>query len=514
MDKMELRFQSTNLRANKNKTLTVSGYVNKTGQLSNVIGTMKRFKEKIAKGAFQRSINKVEHHIDFLAEHDNNKILASTRNHSLVLHEDGEGLYMEATITPTSWGKDYYELINSGILKNMSFGFRTIKDDWKLIKPNLYERVIQELELFEVSVVKDPAYSQSTIAARGIDVVEEAEIPNEVVVRENEKYNNSLKEITNMKMEEYRYTQNKKDLKEKQRNVDYAEFNSIIRENRALQTTNEGASLIPENVADLVVQKMEDISPVFARAMKFPSTSGTLKIAREDEFAFQASFVGEGKKVIEGALALKEVKLEQKRYGAAIQLTNQLINDSAINIVNYVANLLARRVVKVAEKSILTGNSSEEFRGIIHDQEIHEVSVPTSVNNITYDYLLDLYNSVHPDYLSGVVFIVEKSAFNVISQLKDAAGHYYMQNGIVNGRPTRTLFGAEVFVTDSLPGTTPIVFGNIEQGYALMIKQAQGIRLIEDSQTALAGTKFFLYDIYADGAVYNPHALAKLTVTE
>ncbi|WP_285400396.1 hypothetical protein [Lysinibacillus sp. fls2-241-R2A-57] len=40
--------------------------------------------------------------------------------------------------------------------------------------------------------------------------------------------------------------------------------------------------------------------------------------------------------------------------------------------------------------------------------------------------------------------------------------------------------------------------------------RAQGIRLIEDSQTALAGTKFFLYDIYADGAVYNPQALAKV----
>ena len=511
---MELRFKSTNLSANKDKSLTVSGYVNMTEQPSEILGQAKKFVEKIAKGAFQRAINNVTHDIDFLAEHDNSKILASTRNKSLELYEDSKGLYMTAVITPTSWGKDYYELISSGILKNMSFGFRTIKDEWKLIKPNLYERVIQELELFEVSVVKDPAYSQSTIAARGIKVVEDVTIPDEVVVRENKKYKNILKELTNMKVEEYRYVQNKKDLNKEQRKADYAEFNSIIRENRALQTTNEGATLIPQNVADLVVQKMVETSPVFARAMKFPSTNGTLKIAREDEFAFQASFVGEGKNLIEGALALQEVKLEQKRVGATIQLTNQLINDSAVNLPNYIASLLSRRVGKAIEKSILTGNTANEFRGIIHDKDIQNITVPTSVNNITYDTLFDIYNSVHPDYLSGAIFIIEKSAFNVISQLKDAAGHFYMQNGIVNGRPTRTLFGAEVFVTDSLPNTTPIVFGNIEQGYALMIKQAQGIRLIEDSQTALAGTKFFLYDIYADGAVYNPQALAKLTVTE
>ena len=512
--KMELRFKSTNLRANKDKSLTVSGYVNMTEQPSEILGQAKKFVEKIAKGAFQRAINNVVHDIDFLAEHDNSKILASTRNKSLELFEDSKGLYMTAVITPTSWGKDYYQLISSGILKNMSFGFRTIKDDWKLIKPNLYERVIQELELFEVSVVKDPAYSQSTIAARGINVVEDVVIPKEVVVRENEKYKKKLKELANMKVEEYRYIQDKKDLKNEQRNIDYAEFNSIIRENRSLQTTAEGANLIPQNVADLVVQKMVEISPVFARAMKFPSTSGSLKIAREDEFAFQASFVGEGKNLIEGALALQEVTLKQKRVGASIHLTNQLINDSAINIVDYISSLLARRVIKAVEKSMLTGNKDEEFRGIIHDKDIPNITVSTSINNITYDTLLEMYNSVHPDYLVGAVFIVEKSAFSKISQLKDAAGHFYMQNGIVNGRPTRTLFGAEVFVTDSLPNTAPIVFGNIEQGYALMIKQAQGIRLIEDSQTALQGTKFFLYDMYADGAVYNPQALAKLTVTK
>ena len=44
----------------------------------------------------------------------------------------------------------------------------------------IFERTIHELELFEVSVVRDPAYSQSSISARGIDVVEEVKVPAEV----------------------------------------------------------------------------------------------------------------------------------------------------------------------------------------------------------------------------------------------------------------------------------------------------------------------------------------------
>ena len=106
---------------------------------------------------------------------------------------------MEATIASTSWGKDYYELINSGILRNMSFGFRTIKDSWRSLESNLYERTIEELELFEVSVVKNPAYSQSTIAARGIDLVKEIEIPKEV------KTNNQLKEKREMEKTVVKY---------------------------------------------------------------------------------------------------------------------------------------------------------------------------------------------------------------------------------------------------------------------------------------------------------------------
>ena len=185
--KMELRVQNADLHANEDGTMTVSGYVNRTESLSNVLGVTKRFVEKIAKGAFARSIQNAQRDIDFLAEHNNKLILSSTRNQSLNLTEDNKGLFMEAMITPTTWGKDYYELINSGILRNMSFGFRTIKDNWKLLEAGLYERTIEELELFEVSGVRDPAYSQSTLAARGIALVEEVKIPSDVIQNRNKK---------------------------------------------------------------------------------------------------------------------------------------------------------------------------------------------------------------------------------------------------------------------------------------------------------------------------------------
>ena len=176
--KMELRVNPTNIEANEDGSMTVSGYVNRTEQYSNLLGRTQRFKEKISKGAWEKAINDSKE-IHFLAEHDNNKILASTRNGSLQLTEDEHGLYMTATISPTSWGKDYYTLIKDGILNNMSFGFRAVKDAWRNMGDH-FERIVNELELFEVSVVRDPAYSSSSISARGIDLVED-EVPSDVI---------------------------------------------------------------------------------------------------------------------------------------------------------------------------------------------------------------------------------------------------------------------------------------------------------------------------------------------
>ncbi|ARK29046.1 phage major capsid protein [Halalkalibacter krulwichiae] len=287
------------------------------------------------------------------------------------------------------------------------------------------------------------------------------------------------------------------------------DFEAILRgETRSLNTTNDGASVIPENVHGEIIVKMEEISPVFAKAKKINSVSGTLKVAREDD-KVQAGFVGEGEKVLEGALGFTHVELKQKRVGAAITLANQLINDSAVNIQDYTKNLLARRTVKAIEKSMLTGQGGVEFNGIIHDADVEAVNV---ANTIEIDQLQALYLAIHPEFLSGASFVMARNFFNEIAKLKDGNEHYYIQNGVVNGKLTYTLFGMPIDITDALPAETPVVFGNIEEAYSVMIKQESGIQEIVDSQQALRGSKMFVFDMYADGVVVNPQAVAKLVV--
>ncbi|WNM53021.1 head maturation protease [Staphylococcus phage S-CoN_Ph10] len=178
MAKVEFRMHDAKMTSEGD--MIVAGYVNQTEQFSQELGLAKRFKEKISKGAFQRAISKSDRDIDFLAEHDSSVVLASTKNGTLDLKEDDKGLYMEARVINTSAGRDWYEMISSGLITNMSFGFQSINDEWRSVGENLFERTINDLELFEVSAVRNPAYAQSSISNRGLDTSDEDIVPEDI----------------------------------------------------------------------------------------------------------------------------------------------------------------------------------------------------------------------------------------------------------------------------------------------------------------------------------------------
>ncbi|MFB7121429.1 MULTISPECIES: phage major capsid protein [Bacillus] len=168
--------------------------------------------------------------------------------------------------------------------------------------------------------------------------------------------------------------------------------------------------------------------------------------------------------------------------------------------------------------NFLRGTLKEEFKGIVSNEEIGRFTLQTTVTDKELlDKMFDMVTSIHPDYLQGSAFIVSRSFFNRLAKLKDEAGHFYIQNGIVNNRVSYTFLGLEVIVTDSLEagdgvGQVPCVFGNIEAGYAVMIKKGPELVTVQDSAQALRGSIGFLLDAYIDGAVYNPEAIAKLVI--
>lgn len=187
LKRMEIRTLPIQLHQNDNEKLSVSGYVNVTGSFSEPIRNSngEYFRETIEQGVFNNALGRASR-VDFLAEHDTTKILATTENSSLELNEDSKGLFMSAKISPTSWGKDAYQLIIDGIIQGLSFGMIVLDQDWSVCDDGTPLRTIKAIELFEVSAVRHPAYKSSSVEARGIEQINDIEIPKEYRNKESE----------------------------------------------------------------------------------------------------------------------------------------------------------------------------------------------------------------------------------------------------------------------------------------------------------------------------------------
>lgn len=112
------------------------------------------FIETIKPGAFKRSLQG-RHRMMLLWNHNASEPLASTRNGSLKLVEDARGLKVVATLANTQTGRDVAELIRSGVIDAMSFGFQVKKDSWSADGNN---RTLEEVAVHEVSLTSFPAY--------------------------------------------------------------------------------------------------------------------------------------------------------------------------------------------------------------------------------------------------------------------------------------------------------------------------------------------------------------------
>lgn len=281
--------------------------------------------------------------------------------------------------------------------------------------------------------------------------------------------------------------------------------------NTTENTAGNGGITVPLNVHNEIIRELTEASPVFAAARKFGSVTGQLKVAREVGVD-DTGFIGEAVDASKIKPTLKSVTLNQKRVGAAIQLTNQLLNDSGVDLVGYSTDRLSRSLARTIERAILVGAKSGEtasdvFRPIIGDSEVAHIDLVAETP--TVDELIDIYGSLNPSYLSGAMFIVSRKVFNAMLKLKDGDGAYLILRDQVNGQPGYRLFGVPVYVSDFLTGQEKqIVFGNINQAYGMLVKQ--GINLINvtaDTTQALAGGRLVIMDTYLDGAVINPKAV-------
>ena len=95
---------------------------------------------------------------------DNVMVMARTRNKTLQLIKDEQGLRILADLANTTAGRDLYELIKRGDVDKMSFAFTVAKDDYD--RETRTRTILAIDKIFDVSAVDSPAYETTSISVR------------------------------------------------------------------------------------------------------------------------------------------------------------------------------------------------------------------------------------------------------------------------------------------------------------------------------------------------------------
>ena len=142
------------------------------------------FREKIAPGAFKRAL-KEQQDVRALFNHDPNVVLGRTKNGTLRLEEDDDGLLSEIDPPDTQVARDLMVSMERGDVDQMSFGFVTKKDEWEETEGGDI-RTLLDVDLYDVSPVTFPAYPDTDVAVRSHEAWRKDEEPQEKAEKPDE----------------------------------------------------------------------------------------------------------------------------------------------------------------------------------------------------------------------------------------------------------------------------------------------------------------------------------------
>ena len=124
------------------------------------------FREKLRRGAFRRAVE-ARQDVRALFNHNPDFLLGRVGAGTLRLYDDDHGLRVEIDPPNTPTGREVVELIRRGDIYGMSFGFVPTRVSWEQAdESGLGLRVVEDVDLLDVSPVTYPAYEQTEVGVR------------------------------------------------------------------------------------------------------------------------------------------------------------------------------------------------------------------------------------------------------------------------------------------------------------------------------------------------------------
>lgn len=271
-------------------------------------------------------------------------------------------------------------------------------------------------------------------------------------------------EILNKK--EIEEIKNKGDIKTMERtevlNKEEKLFVDFVRKGIAndMKAGNNGA-LIPNTIAAQIIAKVEEISPIYARATKF-NVGGELTFVKEDSMP-TCAYMDEMADGNGTDATFSTVKLSAFVARALTKISRSLINRTDFDLLSYVVDAVAKSIAKFLEKELIVGTPSKI-------DGLSKVN-PEEVAAINADALIDLQMAVPSALQGGCEWLMNPANLKAARKFKAVDGTY-----LLNADATKefgySLLGKNVLLSDQVPVDT-IYYGDFSGLYVKLANDVE-----------------------------------------
>lgn len=223
---------------------------------------------------------------------------------------------------------------------------------------------------------------------------------------------------------------------------------------------------------------------------------------------------------------IREILINVHEIYAQPLSTQKALDDSAINIEQWLADEVATEFAEQEGAAFITGNGVKKPRGILSYNTVANASyawgslgyvvtghASAFASSAPADALIDLFYSLKQGYRSNASFLTSDAVMGTIRKMKNTEGDYLW------APPTTempaTILGKPAYTDDNMnalgSNAFPVAFGDWSRGY--LIADRVGIRVLRDPFTQKPYIKFYTTK-RVGGGVVNFEAIKLLKCSE
>lgn len=296
----------------------------------------------------------------------------------------------------------------------------------------------------------------------------------------------TLERMAKMNKMENKKVEDKKELTEEEKDI--KNFATFIRnfvngiQNDTNLTKGDNGVVIPKTIARKTIDKVIEISPLYASATKY-NAKGTLAVPKYDDTTddVTVAYATEFDELVSHSGKFATVELTGFLIGALTKISKSLLNNSDFNLTEYVINKMAEKFKLFYEGEMINGTSTK-ISGIVGSYDSTNMKVVLSnKSSVTADELIDIQEAVPDAFQANAYWIMNRDTRKKIRKLKDSDGNYIL-NRAFNEKWDYELLGKPVYCSEKVEklgtATKPVIFYGDFSGLAVKETEEMEIQVL------------------------------------